>query len=90
MAKHKPIIKKHKMGDKVKLTADDKTVTAVNNAITKNSFELNSFFPGFIRATVHGKSVTTILSIGMDVSVFTVQNKSTIIKKKLITPANIQ
>ena len=88
--KHKPIIKKNKIGEKIKLTADDKTVIAVNNTTTKNSFAVNNFLSGFIKASKNGKIVITILSIGTDVSVFTVQNRSTIVSKTLTIPANSQ
>jgi hypothetical protein len=83
IAKHKPVIGKKIMGKIIRFTTDDKTAMPVNSATTKNSLEENNTLSGFINAIINEHKHIKNLSIGTDVSVFTVQNKSSIIKNRL-------
>ena len=72
------------------MATEDVTAIIVNNIITKNSFEVKNFLSGLKHATKKGESNTNILSIGTDVSLFTVQKRSIKTSKKLYMPINIQ
>ncbi|HYJ65219.1 MAG TPA: hypothetical protein VEV62_15860 [Parafilimonas sp.] len=84
------MIGKKIMGKKIKFATDDKTAIAVNDNTTKNSFEVKTFFSGLINKIAIIHMHKKILSSGTDVSVFIVQNRSTITNIRLKILANSQ
>jgi hypothetical protein len=90
IAKHKPIIGKKIMGKIIRFTTDDNIAVPVNNTTTKNSLEEKRILSRFIKASTNEHKHIKNLSIGADVSVFTVQKRSTIIKNRLNIFINTQ